>query len=62
MTDILYHRRHRFDALFALLTGGENTGLPRNPRLRRDVGLSESVGRFEPSRITLAALVRRACR
>lgn len=39
MQDLLTTRRHRFDALFALLTGTRVAGLPRDPRLRRDIGL-----------------------
>ena len=44
MPAFLKHRRHRFDALHALLTGA--TGSPRNgvpPNLRRDVGLPETL-------------------
>ena len=44
MPSFLKHRRHRFDALHALLTGA--TRAPRNgvpPNLRRDVGLPETL-------------------
>jgi hypothetical protein len=62
MKDILDRRRHRFDALFALLTDQDTALVPQDPRLLRDAGLSETRARIEPSRITPLALVRRASR
>lgn len=44
MYDILHHRRHRFDALYTLLTGRGATSLPRNAQLPSDVGLSDPAG------------------
>lgn len=44
MPSFLKHRRHRFDALHALLTGvnrPSGKGVP--PNLRRDVGLPETL-------------------
>lgn len=37
MPNVLKHRRHRFDALHALLTGSFRRPVPRN--LRHDLGL-----------------------
>ncbi len=62
MNDIPRHRRHRFNALFTLLTGRGAAPPPRNPHLLRDVGLSEPAAPNQPSRITLMALAHRAIR
>ncbi len=60
MTDILHHRHHRFDALFALLTGRDTALVPQAPHLLRDIGLADPVTPIEPSRMTPLALVFRA--
>ncbi|MDV7143863.1 hypothetical protein R3X27_14345 [Tropicimonas sp. TH_r6] len=56
MSNLLDLRRHRFDALHALLLGGIRMKSPdiytENNRLRRDVGLPEAPGR--PSPLSLA--------
>jgi len=49
MPSFLKHRRHRFDALHALLTGVTHPGrkgVP--PSLRRDVGLPETLDTRAP--------------
>ena len=62
MHDILHHRRHRFDALFTLLTGHGARSLPQSAHLCRDVGLPEPTAPFQPSRIALMALAHHASR
>lgn len=60
MPSMLTRRRHRFDALFAVLTGRGTPLVPQDPRLRRDIGLSEPFAPVEPSHFTLAALAHHA--
>lgn len=60
MNDILHHRRHRFDALFALLTGRDTALVPQTPHLLRDIGLAEPLKPVVPSRMTPLALAFRA--
>lgn len=44
MPSLFKHRRHRFDALHALLTGAVRpSGHAVPPNLRRDVGLPDSL-------------------
>lgn len=62
MPDTLYHRRHRFDALFAMLTGRGTAYLPQNAPRLRDVGLPETTTPIQPSRTTLMALADRPSR
>ncbi|MBI1418879.1 MAG: hypothetical protein GC146_16805 [Limimaricola sp.] len=62
MNDILHQRRHRFDALFGLLTGRGAAPLPPTAHLHRDVGLPEDSPQTLPSRITLHALAHRSFR
>lgn len=49
MYDILTYRRHRFDALFTLLTGQGTRSLPQIAHLCRDVGLPEPAATIPPA-------------
>lgn len=60
MNDILHHRRHRFDALFALLTGRDIAPVPQTPQLLRDIGVAEPLTPVVPSCMTPLALAIRA--
>jgi hypothetical protein len=49
MHDILTYRRHRFDALFTLLTGQGTRSLPQIAHPCRDVGLPEPTPPIPPA-------------
>lgn len=52
MSDLLHFRRHRFDALHALLVGDRRKNVPdcimENNHLRRDIGLNEATAGATP--------------